>query len=313
MALRKFRIVGGREQDRKSLDAARRRARPLLRYWLRKVERAVIDRRLLPIDYLLAKELTNYPSANDGRCYAGQKRLAGKIGRSDRTARQSLKRLCGEGLLKGKRGGPARTASWSFCFAKTPIFDGTDPAFSAQDRKSASGLDRKSASAKPSEPKPIEHKPPPTRTNSAVGTTAGLPMKVEAAIDGEVILGLMSFQEFWLAAGRRGHEGFARAQWRKLSFEDKAAITDRLQRDGGCALRDLWAGVWLRDRVWKEQALPPPRQTEQPDELTRLHHVQAGSALWMDERERLLAAGRHSMVKLMDDFAAAGRGWTVRR
>jgi hypothetical protein len=55
-----FRVVGGREfSAQQSLAEARRRARPLLRYWLRKVERAVVDKKLQPLDYLMAKELVN--------------------------------------------------------------------------------------------------------------------------------------------------------------------------------------------------------------------------------------------------------------
>jgi hypothetical protein len=175
-ALPKFRVVGGRDQHPNSLAEGRKHARPLLRYWMRKVEKAVLSGRLLPIDLMLAKELTNYPSANEGRCYAGQKRLGAAIARSDRTARECLKRLCQDGLLACKRGGPGRTASWTFCFKSTPIFGGeprdapaTPPvesiATAAQDRKSASDLDRKSASDKPSELDPdIERKPPPTPT-----------------------------------------------------------------------------------------------------------------------------------------------------
>jgi hypothetical protein len=33
----------------------------------------------------------------------------------------------------------------------------------------------------------------------------------------------MAFLEFWLAMGRTGKEGFARAQWGKLSAADQAA------------------------------------------------------------------------------------------
>src|SRR5258708_17758275 len=110
MALHKFRFVGGRDQgDPKTLAELRRRARPLHRYWLRKVEQAVIAGRLPPIDLMLAKELTNYPSANEGRCYAGQTRLGLAIGRTARTARQSLKRMREDGLLLRKLAGPTRT------------------------------------------------------------------------------------------------------------------------------------------------------------------------------------------------------------
>jgi hypothetical protein len=40
----------------------------------------------------------------------------------------------------------------------------------------------------------------------------------------------MSFPEFWLAMGRTGNEGYARAKWGKLSATDKSAIRGRLGR-----------------------------------------------------------------------------------
>jgi hypothetical protein len=64
----------------------------------------------------------------------------------------------------------------------------------------------------------------------------------------------MGFPEFWLAMGRVGSEGYARAQWAKLSAANKAAIRDRLGRPRSWAA-DLWAGKWLECRVW-EEAVP---------------------------------------------------------
>ena len=319
-ALPKFRVVGGRDQHPNSLAEARKHARPLLRYWMRKVEKAVLSGRLLPIDLMLAKELTNYPSANEGRCYAGQKRLGAAIARSDRTARECLKRLCQDGLLACKRGGPGRTASWTFCFKSTPIFGGElrdapaappvesiatavqDRKPAAQDRKSTSGLDRKSASDKPSELKhDIECKPSPLPPVVPSGTAVGLPTKKEEeagpVVDGEVISGAISFQEFWLAAGRRGAEGFARAEWRKLSNSDIAAISDRLRRDGRLRMRNIWAGVWLRDRVWEEPPEPLPEIKFHP--RPPVTEALPGSDLWRAERERRRAAGEST--KLIDE------------
>ena len=69
-------------------------------------------------------------------------------------------------------------------------------------------------------------------------------------LNGKVlVVGEISFQEFWMATGRRGNEGFARAQWRKLTVADRNAIADLLDRDGRLSIGNLWAGVWLRDRL----------------------------------------------------------------
>jgi hypothetical protein len=319
-----LRVVAGLDfsatptDDAKALAEARKRARPILREWLHRIELAVMGGELSPTDYLMAKELGNYPSANQGRCYAGQERLGREgLGSSARTARASLKRLRDRGFLSRKRGGPGRTASWTFCVNDKPIFEGAaflpaspspieNTQHCAPDRKEASGLDRKDVSAKPLEQgQPTERNPP---FSPGTASESGGPTK-PTTIDGEIIAGVISFQEFWLAAGRPGHEGFARAEWRKLSASDRAAITDRLRRDGELGLRNLWAGTWLRDRVWEEPPLPAIefKLFERPV----IVHAQPGSELWRAERERLLVLGDLRSVKLMDDFAAAGKGWTV--
>jgi Helix-turn-helix domain len=331
--MRQFRVVAGLDfstsplDNKKALAEARKRARPVLRQWLRRIELDVMAGQLSPLDFLMAKELCNYPSSNWGRCYAGQERLGAAVGSCARTARSSLKRLRDRGFIWRKRGGPGRSACWTFCVNGKPIFGGAAflPApiplvekqqHSAQDRKDVAGLDRKDVSAKPYEQDhPIEHNPSPLPPKAAIepsGPTRGPPSEVSEApvVDGEIITEVISFQEFWLAAGRRGHEGFARAEWRKLSATDKAAISDRLRRDGQLGLRNLWAGTWLRDRVWEEPAPSPP---EPKPRFVRPIHVLPGSELWRAERERWRAAGYRSMVKLMDDFAAAGKGWTVQR
>jgi hypothetical protein len=71
----------------------------------------------------------------------------------------------------------------------------------------------------------------------------------------------MTFLEFWLAMGQTGREGYARAQWGKLSATDKVAIRDRLSRPRSWAA-DMWAGTWLRGRCW-EEAIPAAARPEQ--------------------------------------------------
>jgi hypothetical protein len=332
---RAFRVVGGLDlapqNEKKALDEARKRARPVLKEWLRRVELDVMGGGLAALDYLMAKELTNYPSANEGRCYAGQQRLGAALGVSARTARSSLKRLRDREFVCCKRGGPGRSASWTFCVNGKPIFGGaaflpasTPPIekqrVSAQERKDVAGLDRKDVSAKPFEQDhPTERDPSPLPPNAVIepsGPTRGLPSKGRvtgshcAPVSGEIIPGVISFQEFWLAAGQRGPEGFARAEWRKLSASDRAAISDWLHRDGHLGLGNLWAGVWLRDRVWEEPSAPI--ESEGPRYVRPIVvHAQAGSELWRAERERLRALGASHLVKFMDARAAAGEGWSV--
>jgi hypothetical protein len=325
--MKPFRVVAGldlspAQSDKKALAEARKSARPILKEWLRRIELAVMAGELTPLDYLMAKELCNYPSSNEGRCYAGQERLGAAVGATARTARSSLKRLREREFVYCKRGAPGHTASWTFCVNGKPIFGGVaflptkiapieEQRFSAQDRKDVSGLDRKGFSAKPSEQDPIERNPsplPPT-TASEWGTAVSRPSEESNAVDGEIITGVISFPEFWLAAGRSGHEGFARGEWRKLSSSDKVAISDRLQRDGRLDLRRLWAGTWLRDRVWEEAAPPKPEADFGSRSFPK--YAEPGSELWRAERERLRAAGQAFLVKFMDHQAAQGKGWNV--
>jgi hypothetical protein len=82
--MKPFRIVGGldvspAQSEDNALAEARKRARPILRAWLRRVELYVMAGQLRSVDYMLAKEMCNYPSANQGRCYAGQERLGAAV------------------------------------------------------------------------------------------------------------------------------------------------------------------------------------------------------------------------------------------
>jgi hypothetical protein len=72
--------------------------------------------------------------------------------------------------------------------------------------------------------------------------------------------GAIIFLDFWLAMGRTGNEGYARAH--KLSATDKAAIRDRLGRPRSWTA-NMWAGKWLACRVW-EEAIP----AEAPEDRT---------------------------------------------
>jgi hypothetical protein len=340
-----FRIAGGldystRQAEKQFLADARERARPILREWLRRIELDVMAGRLAAIDFLTAKELCNYPSANVGRCYASQDRIGEAIGACARTARSSLKRLREREYLSTKRGGPGRTATWFFCVNGKAIFGGVaflptkqpaigKPTQPAQERKAASGLERKDLSDKPCEQlDPDEHDPPltpePTLASalddesvvSGFGNArrqrsdGELPNEEPSAPEIEIIVGEISFVEFWRASGKQGSEGFARAEWRKLSRYDIAAIADRLRSPDGLGFkRGVWSGTWLRDRVWSERAEPISDQHEACAAGPRYVYATPGSELWRRERERRRVAGES--VEIMDNWAAQDRGVTV--
>jgi hypothetical protein len=112
------------------------------------------------------------------------------------------------------------------------------------------------------EPPPLAPSPGPddtTRGGEALDQIedqpAANPQPVELAKPIEPVEPAMTFVAFWQAMGRSGSEGYARSEWRKLSAADKAAIRDRLSRPHSWAA-GMYAGNWLRDRVWEESVLP---------------------------------------------------------
>ena len=92
---------------------------------------------------------------------------------------------------------------------------------------------------------------PPSPETAPANSTAAPPATRSGPDAIEPAVPAMSFLQFWVAMGQTGREGYARAQWRKLSATDKAAIRDRLSRPRSWAA-DMWAGKWLECRVWEE-------------------------------------------------------------
>jgi hypothetical protein len=101
----------------------------------------------------------------------------------------------------------------------------------------------------------------------------------------------MSFPEFWLAMGRTGNEGYARAKWGKLSAAEKAAIQERLSHPRSWAA-DMWAGKWLECRVW-EEAAPVTASANRPAQV----FVRENTPEWRAWQGHLLATtGRGTPV-----------------
>jgi hypothetical protein len=101
----------------------------------------------------------------------------------------------------------------------------------------------------------------------------------------------MSFPQFWLAMGRVGSEGYARAKWGKLSAADKAAIQERLSRPRSWAA-DMWAGKWLECRVWEETP-PVAGSANRPEQV----YIREGTPEWRAWQRHLVATtGRGTPV-----------------
>ena len=115
-------VVPLKPQSGRHADQCKRNAaRPRLRRWFARIEMEIKGGRLLDIDGRLAQALTNYPSANEGICWPGQARLAGVLGRSDRTVRRSLDRLERAGFLHAKQQGWNRSSCYTFMIDGHPL------------------------------------------------------------------------------------------------------------------------------------------------------------------------------------------------
>lgn len=263
-----------------------------------------------PTYYLLAKELANYPSANEGRAYPGVKRLAEKLGCVDRTVNRGLERLAVEGLLITRRGGPGKTARRFFAFQTVPIFEKTQSAHAAKSDQDTTAVSHLDASPYPT----------PEPADAANGLPKGEPAET-LVLDGEVFLGEITFNEFWLAAGQRDREGPARSTWRKLSADDRRAIALRLERDGRLNMRGMHPSTWLVDRLWEEAGPASDEWSEAAEAFAEaiargrgapsVVELAPGTQEWHTERDRKIAAGEPTTM--MDQQASRGRGWSVYR
>src|SRR5690348_17306714 len=156
MTLQYRTVIGQSDCEKAKLRSA---ARGLLRAWLGAVEHKVRTKALKDLDYRLATILTSFPSANAGKCWAGQKRLAQQAGRSERTVREALGRLATQGLLRKRRGGPGRTSCYSFTIDGVLIFTAQPEnrnRSSAQFRRATAGPERQGAANKPVEINSLE-------------------------------------------------------------------------------------------------------------------------------------------------------------
>jgi hypothetical protein len=236
---------------------ARAEGRPLILRWLKSVEAKVRTKKLRDLDYRLAVILTNYPSANVGKCWAGQKRLSDQAGRCERTIREALGRLGSEGLLKTRRGGQGRTSCYSFAVDGCEMFGrqrGAD-----LDRQNVAGLDRQQVAAKPFELKPTEQEDSLPTLSHGGGDVINLTAERRArkpAITGYNFLANCHRQPGCL-------DGPALAAWNRLPPADQQAIWRIVERDGAIVLGEhegpgVWACTFLKNRMWEPLISKPP-------------------------------------------------------
>jgi hypothetical protein len=144
-------------------------------------------------------------------------------------------------------------------------------------------------SARPAETAQAGAPTQPPGTGNAPAHSARAPSARPDAI--EPAKPAMSFPEFWLAMGRTGNEGYARAKWGKLSAAEKAAIQERLSHPRSWAA-DMWAGKWLECRIWEETP-PVAASATRPEQV----YIREGTPEWRAWQRHLVATtGRGTPV-----------------
>ena len=259
-------VVAGKDFAPKEPTKTERRK--VVRGWCDDVKAKIKAGELQAIDYLLAEALTNFPSADRGFCWAGQKRLADTIGRQVRSVQSAMKRFRSAGLLRVKQGAPGKTARWILCRDGRPIFGGEalkDPQNFASDPQKIAGLDPQKSADKPSKQEhPCKQEPPPRPP--AADEPAAMPDDVDmaSAENGETWQGGLigevfapsgcDFETFWRASGQRGKVGPAIAEWNRLEPADIAAIGALILDQGSVDTGDCWASIWIKSRGWERPA-----------------------------------------------------------
>jgi hypothetical protein len=264
--------------------------------WKAEIKEAAKARQIRAVDRLYADELLAFPSVVRGHySMASDASMGQRLDVSDSTARRQRRRLDKAGLIEvlgyGRDG--------NSCLVRPILRDGT-PVFPDPERPTRAAIsDRPPRSEltadsflqtlNTEEPLPLPLSPVPddaTRGAKALDQIEDQPAEPAQAVESEPakvvesepakpiepVEPVMTFLQFWLAIGQTGKEGYARAQWRKLSSADKAAIRDRLTRPRSWAA-DMWAGKWLECRVWEE---PVTTSTSRPAQV----HIRENTAEW---------------------------------
>jgi DNA-binding MarR family transcriptional regulator len=259
-----------------SSSEARVAARPLIFAWLKAVEALVRTKKLKDLDYRLAVILTNCgPSANVGKCFAGQKRLADQAGRCERTIREALGRLESAGLLSTRRGGQGRTSRYTFSLNGRALIAKSEERHAAADldRQHIAGLDRQQAAAKLSELQPIEQEaspPTPSHRAEVIDLVAERRTRGQAPITGQDFLANSYRVDSCL-------DGPALAEWNRLPPTDRQAIWRIIERDGFIDLEGVWACIFLKNRMWEPLISEPSKWAAQLDREVAQLRARSGS------------------------------------
>jgi hypothetical protein len=66
----------------------------------------------------------------------------------------------------------------------------------------------------------------------------------------------LTFEAAWAASGKVGLKSFAETQFDKLTDAERAALGERMQREGRLDTGDAWFGKWLQRKGWRMSIVP---------------------------------------------------------
>lgn len=300
------------ERTRRSNGSAAIKAgRKKIAQWLEHIEGLRKQKRLLPVYCVVARGLTNFPSATTcGYIWASQPTLAASIAVSPRTISRAISALKNEAaLLVFQRG--SRSARYVFSINGQPINDtAVPPAQRRDDDRGEPQWNDKQKTASASPDVAIYALPPVARLDASASPQVAMESCYSSeSIEPESLpnpsKSAGSFEAFWSAiVEERGPPGPALRVWGKLSDDDRARIAN-LIGPNGIDLDRMWAVTWLKERRFEKERLSR-RSDTRAHQTPGLRSLTKGSSEWNAERQRKIAAGES--VALMDSLES----WTIK-
>jgi hypothetical protein len=307
-------------------SAAAKAGRKKVAQWHDHVDGLRKQHLLLPVYCVVARGLTNFPSATlSGYVWASQPTLAASISVSLRTISRAVTALKNEAALIVLQRGNGRSARYVFCIDGIPINEAGLRSGKTSRNRNVTQCDasaENAVEAGAATPQMARLATP----QMALLTPAATPQMARESCDSFesnesesppnplIIINPgadeISFETLWRAVqGERGHTGPAITAWSKLTSTDRLKVGN-LIGPSGLGLDGMWLSTWLTQRRFDAAPLSSKRSFDEKIEAPQFQHVYRGSPEWQQERERRVAAGES--VALMDEWAREGRGVTVR-
>jgi hypothetical protein len=305
-------------------SAAAKAGRKKIAQWLDHIEGLRKQRLLLPVYCVVARGLTNFPSATlSGYVWASQPTLAASIAVSPRTISRAINSLKTEAALIVIQRGNGRSARYVFCIDGMPVNDAAlTPGKLAAQRVgmprnvTVTQCDAAAATVTQCDAAAANN----TKTSAASTPMARLASTPMARLDGAasprmamescdssesnehesppnplIIINAdadeISFETLWRSVrGERGHTGPAITAWSKLNRADRLKIGN-LIGPSGLELDGMWLSTWLTQRRFDAAPLSRKRSFDEKIEAPQC----SATCGCVSRRKR--SGGRHDFEK----------------